>query len=114
MAGSQSAHNKKHLRGRSRVLRERLLEAIEFVVKEVLSDIARIDSVFAYSSRTVSVYHYTVPGEDHDTRYHILVTAEAETESIAYDCVLVTLERADTGQSVSDVGFYDKLVDRIL
>ena len=94
------------------MLKERLLEAIDLVVKEVLSDVERIDSVYTYSARTVSVYHYTVDNGDHDTRYHILVTAE--TDNQAHDCVLVTLERADTGQSVSDIGRYDELVSAIL
>ncbi len=94
------------------MLRDRLLDAIGFVVKEVLSDIARIDNVFVYSTRTVSVYHYTVPGDDHDVRYHILVTAEADNQ--AGDCVAVTLERTDTGQSVSNIGLYRELIDKIL
>ena len=94
------------------MLRERLLEAIDYVVKEVLLDMVKIDNVYVYSARTVSVYHHTVPGEDHDTRYHILVTAE--TDSIAYDCVTVTLERADNGEVVSSIGLYNKLIDRIL
>ena len=94
------------------MLKEKLLEAIGFVEREVLSDVVKIDNAYVYSARTVSVYHYTVDEGDHDIHYYILVTAV--TDSKAGDCVLVTLERADTGQSVSSVGPYADLIDRIL
>lgn len=97
-------------------IRAALRTAMDFVLQEVMSDIARIDSAYAYSLRTVSVLHHTT------VRYHILVTART-----AGDYVLLTLERADTGRSVSGMvnasGFsyyddllyvYDTLIDDLL
>ena len=103
------------------MLREHLRLAMDFVIEEVMSDIARIGTDYVYSLRTVSVWHRTVIGDDHDTRYYILVTARTDGDYVA-----ITLERTDTRQSVSDVfeasGFsyidlvslYDEIIDDLL
>jgi hypothetical protein len=103
------------------MLREHLRLAMDFVIEEVMSDIARIGTDYVYSLRTVSVWHRTVDHGDHDIRYHILVTARTNG-----DCVVVSLERTDTEQSVSGMvdasGFsyiellciYDTLIDDLL
>jgi len=102
------------------MLREKVLEAIETVYRMVYEDICTIDSPYVSSTRTIAVPHYSVKGPilggdslREERKFYIFVTAT--TDSQAGDCALITLERSDNGEAVSDLhGLHKLLVDKIL